>query len=74
MSDAPKAPRTLAEVQAEYQGLCTRVGHTQYQIYGLTKELELFNQKLRDLNFEGAAIQQAAAEAPPVAREEGAQS
>lgn len=58
-----KKTRSVAEIQAEYQGLCTRAGHFQYQIFNFTKDLELVNQKLRDLNFEAAAAHQAEQEA-----------
>lgn len=63
LGTAEKPSRTLAEIQSEYQNLCARAGQTQYQVYALQRELEVFNEKLRDLNFEGAKAQQEAADA-----------
>lgn len=57
-SKKPKAiklpPRTLPEITASYQELCTRAGQTQYQLFVLNKELESFNGQLLRLNQEGA--------------------
>lgn len=52
-----KKARTVAEIQQEYQVLCVRSGHTQYQIATMSKDLELLNSSMRDLNFEAAAVQ-----------------
>lgn len=57
-----KKSRTVAEIQQEYQGLCLRSGHLQYQINTLSKDLDLLNNTMRDLNFEASAVQQAEAE------------
>lgn len=64
-----KDPRPVQEIQQEYTNLCTRAGHTQYQISTLQKDLAILNDSLRDLNAEASASQQAAeaskaAEAP----------
>lgn len=62
--------RPVSEIQTEYQGLCTKVGHIQYQIFVLSKDLALLNETLRDLNVEAArsqaAAQDAKVEAPSV--------
>lgn len=52
-----KPKRTVAEIQQEYGQLCTRAGHVQYQLHAHSKDLELINQTLRDLNFEAASAQ-----------------
>lgn len=54
MSEIKK--RTVQEIQEQYQGLCLRAGHTQYQIHALSSDLEQINQTLRDLNLEAAAV------------------
>ena len=65
MNNEVKKERTVQEIQGEYSGICTKAGHIQYQINALSKDLELVNSSLRDLNFEAAAAhskaQQAAA-------------
>lgn len=56
MSEAKeKAPRSIGEIQAEYQSLCTRAGDLQYKVFIFSKDLELVNASLKDLNFEAAA-------------------
>lgn len=57
MSDKPQ--RTVAEIQQEYAQVCTRAGHLQYQLYTLTKDLELINSTLRDLNIEAGNVPKA---------------
>lgn len=66
MSEEAKKTRTVEEIQQEYTQLCCKAGHTQYQISGLEKDLEMINSSLRELNFEAAAASaaKAAAEAP----------
>lgn len=51
-----KPKRSIPEIQGEYQTLCTKAGHVQYQIFTLSKDLEMMNQELRDLNLEAAAV------------------
>lgn len=63
MDPTYKAPRTVAEIQQEYQQLCLRSGHLQYSIDAFTRDLKILNDKMRDLNFEGAAAQEADAKA-----------
>lgn len=48
--------RTFETIQTEYEQLALRAGHTQYQVYALTKDLGVLNDQMRDLNFEGARI------------------
>jgi hypothetical protein len=48
--------RTFETVQTEYQQLALKAGHIQYQIHALSKDLDLLNDQMRDLNFEGAKI------------------
>lgn len=64
MSEEKKS-RSLQEIQSDYQNLCVKAGHIQYQISVMSEDLALVNKTLKDLNFEGAAAQaKAAAEAP----------
>lgn len=55
-----KSPRTVPEIQQQYSLLCTQAGHLQYEIATKSKDLELLNSTLRDLNSEAYAAQQAA--------------
>lgn len=59
-----KKSRTIDQVKVEYSQLCTKAGHTQYQIITLQKELELLNGTLRDLNIEASELSKAPAAAP----------
>lgn len=67
MSEVATAPepktRTMADVQNEFQSLCAKAGHIQYQIHVLTKDLDQVNTQVEDLNFEAAAISRAEKEA-----------
>lgn len=56
-----KKPRTMQELQGEYQGLCTKAGDLQYKIWALKKDLELVNDTLRNINFEAVESQNQAA-------------
>lgn len=53
MSEIKK--RSIEEIQQQYQGLCLRAGHLQYQIHAHELDLEQVNNALRDLNLEAAA-------------------
>ena len=55
--------RTVPEIQQEYQNLCIKAGHLQYQIYTYEKDVEMINKELRDLNLEAAASKAAEAKA-----------
>lgn len=54
-----KKPRTVADIQAEYQGLCTKAGHLQYQVHALSADLEVVNSALRELNIEASNLHKA---------------
>lgn len=56
MSEVAKSPRAVSDIQSDYQNLCLKAGHIQYQIFALSKDLELVNSSLRDLNLEAAEI------------------
>lgn len=77
----PTPPRTIAEIQADYQQQCVRAGHLNYQLFALneqicnvSRDLEVLNAALRTLNIEAAAAQATEAKAPaasePAAAEE----
>lgn len=51
-----KETRTVVQVQSDYQNLCTRAGHVQYQLFTLEKDLSMINESLRNLNLEAASI------------------
>lgn len=70
MSEAPKS-RDVSEIQVDYQNLCLKAGHIQYQIFALSKDLELVNSSLRDLNLEAANVKsQSESVEPPKAVEQ----
>ena len=48
-------PRQIEEITKEYGELTQKVGHTQYQVYVLTKEVEQINNRLMSINNEAAA-------------------
>lgn len=50
-----KKKRTVEEIRNEYGSLCAKVGHAEYQIYVLNKDLDMMKRTLEDLNFEAAA-------------------
>lgn len=52
--------RSTEQLSAEYGKLCQQAGHLNYQIHAISKDLELVNEQLRELNLEAAANQQAA--------------
>lgn len=51
--------RTIAEIQQQYQDLCLKAGHLQYQVYTLSRDVEMVNAELRDLNLEAAGLKAA---------------
>ena len=53
--EAPKA-RTIDDLHREYSQMCSKAGHTQYQISVLKKDLELLNEQLKALNLEAASL------------------
>lgn len=48
-------PRTMEEIQKEYQQLCWNAGQAQYQINITSKELQKMNDRIEAVNREGAA-------------------
>ena len=67
--DGPTAePRSLADIQKEYQELAFKAGQLQYQQYVNTRDLEQTNTRLISVNKEAAARieldKKAVAEAP----------
>lgn len=47
-----KLQRSSAEIQSEYQQLCTKAGHLQYSVSQGKKDLDLINDSLRQLQVE----------------------
>lgn len=61
-----KKERTLEDIKQEYGNYCLQAGDLNYKIFTHNKDLEIVNSRMRDLNFEAAALQGAQAkEAPP---------
>lgn len=56
MSEDQKKDRSVQDCQNDYQNMCLKAGHLQYQIFTLKKDLELVNESLRDVNLEAAGI------------------
>lgn len=54
-----ESKRSIPEIQQEYQNLCLKAGHVQYQLFTNQKDLELLNGELRKLNLEAAAVKAA---------------
>jgi hypothetical protein len=69
MSESTKT-RTYDEVSQEYQQGCLRAGHLQYQISALSKDLDILNESLRNLNLEANDIK--VKSAPAATAESGA--
>lgn len=53
-----KKVRGIQDIQGEYQALCAKAGHLQYQLYTFQKDLNLVNDTLRDLNVEASKMHQ----------------
>lgn len=62
-----KKDRTIPEIQADYQTLCAKAGHLQYQLFIHQADLDLVNTSLKALNLEASEVQAKAATAPPAA-------
>lgn len=58
-----KAPRTLTEIQQEYQRLLVKAGQIHYQMDVYRRDIEMINEELRDMNFEAAAANKASKDA-----------
>jgi hypothetical protein len=52
--ESMKPKRTLDQIQAEYQQVCTKAGETQYKLKCFEGELAHWNQQLLKLNNEAA--------------------
>lgn len=63
MSEETKKYRSLNEVRNEYTQVCAKLGHLQYQLYILNKDVAMVNKTLEDLNFEASAASAREAEA-----------
>lgn len=48
-------PRSMEEIQLDYQRMCANAGQLQYQLRIQSKELEMINQRLEAVNNEAAA-------------------
>lgn len=66
-----KKGRSVQDIQEEYTRLCAKAGHLQYQVFTHSKDLEMVNETLRELNIE--ASQQAATEQAYAAQQAVAQ-
>lgn len=64
MSDEIKKERTVADIQTEYQNLCVKAGHIQYQVFALETDLKMVNETLKALNIEAATLQSKTQEVP----------
>jgi len=51
-------PREMAEIQSAYQQLCANAGQLQYQLKIQSRELDMINSKLEEVNREAAARMQ----------------
>lgn len=56
MSEETKKPRTVDDIRLEYQTLCTKAGHIQYQLFTLENDLKIMNDQMRNLNVEAATL------------------
>lgn len=71
--EAPKEPRSEADIRKEYADVALAAGQAQYQVYVYQRELDKLNLQLLNLNNEGAERQKldrAAAEAAKQSQEE----
>jgi endonuclease III len=75
MSSAPeKKPRTLHDVQLDYQNACLKAGQMQYQKAMLEEDLNMLNSAIKDINLEAAKLQNIAAEAAKLVAAQGTPS
>lgn len=51
-----KPERTYVEAQREFTSLCVNAGNTAYLVFTHCKDLYIMFGKMRDLNFEAAAV------------------
>lgn len=62
--------RSTREIQAEYSNSCLKAGNLQYELVCKNKDLDILNERLRDLNFEYVAAQNLEAEVAKKVAEE----
>jgi len=55
--EAPKEPRSEADIRKEYTEVALAAGQAQYQVYVYQRELDKLNLQLLNLNNEGAERQ-----------------
>lgn len=65
----PKPPRLIDEIKAEYADLLGKAAQTGYQVYVYKKELARLNDRLEQVNNEGAQRQQLDKESAKTAAE-----
>lgn len=70
MSEENKKPevRTSQVIQQEYAQQCARAGNLQYELHAKSKDLEVLNNTLRDLNFEYVGALRSESEAAEAAK------
>lgn len=64
--------RDLETIQNQYQGLCLKLGHLEYQVYVFNKDIEMIKSTLRDINLEASAAKAKADEAAKTKESENA--
>lgn len=60
---APRIPRTIAQIQDEFNKIALEAGQAQYHVYVYTNDVKEKNEKMRDLNMEAAERNRLDAEA-----------
>lgn len=65
-----KPVRTAQEIVQENAALSQRLGYVQYQIFVHESDAQLLKEKIRDLNFEYAALKEKEAATPAPAPEQ----
>lgn len=59
-------PRTSQEINQEYVNVCAQYGIKQYQVNVHKEEMSVLYKKIKDLNHEAFALQQATPRVEPV--------
>lgn len=60
---APRPPRAMADIQAEYQQTALQAGQAQYQVFVHQEDVKNINKKLLELNREASVRNKLDAEA-----------
>lgn len=55
-TEKEKVVRSFEDIQKEYGALAAQSGQLQYQVFTFSRDLEILNKQMRDLNFEAAAL------------------